>query len=43
MEVEITLEQAARGESVEVSYDLVDTCERCHGNGAEPGPSGWAP
>ena len=22
---------------VEVAYDLVDACERCHGNGAEPG------
>ncbi len=35
--VEITLEQAARGDTVEVSYDLVDACERCHGNRAEPG------
>ena len=23
--------------SVEVAYDLVDACEHCHGNGAEPG------
>ncbi len=37
VEVEITLEQAARGDTVEVAYDLVDTCERCHGNRAEPG------
>jgi molecular chaperone DnaJ len=37
VEVEITLEQAARGESVDVAYDVVDTCERCHGNRAEPG------
>ena len=37
VEVEISLEQAARGASVEVAYDLVDACERCHGNGAEPG------
>ena len=37
VEVEITLEQAARGDSVEVAYDLVDACERCHGNRAEPG------
>jgi molecular chaperone DnaJ len=37
VEVEITLEQAARGDTVEVSYDLVDACERCHGNRAEPG------
>ena len=25
------------GVEVEVSYELVDTCEHCHGNGAEPG------
>ena len=37
VEVEITLEQAARGDSVEVAYDLVDACEHCHGNRAEPG------
>jgi molecular chaperone DnaJ len=35
--VEITLEQAATGASVEVEYELVDRCEHCHGNGAEPG------
>jgi molecular chaperone DnaJ len=37
VEVEISLEEAARGTSVEVSYDVVDACERCRGNGAEPG------
>ena len=37
VEVEITLEQAARGADVEVAYDLVDACERCNGNSAEPG------
>jgi molecular chaperone DnaJ len=37
VEVEITLEEAARGTEVEVSFDAVDTCERCHGNRAEPG------
>ena len=37
VEVEISLEQAARGEQVEVSFDAVATCERCHGNRAEPG------
>ena len=37
VEVEVSLEQAASGSSVDVSYELVDTCERCHGNGAEPG------
>ena len=25
------------GRAVEVAYELVDTCEHCHGNGAEPG------
>ena len=37
VEVEISLEDAARGVSVDVSYDAVEPCERCHGNGAEPG------
>jgi molecular chaperone DnaJ len=37
VEVEITLEEAARGASVQVSYDLVDACERCGGSRAEPG------
>ena len=37
VEVEVTLEQAATGAGVDVSYELVDTCEHCHGNGAEPG------
>ena len=35
--VEIDLADVATGESVEVSYDAVARCERCHGNGAEPG------
>ena len=35
--VEITLEQAASGAPVDVRYEVVDRCERCHGNGAEPG------
>jgi molecular chaperone DnaJ len=35
--VEISLAQAAAGESVEVSYEAIDRCERCQGNGAEPG------
>src|SRR3954470_954825 len=35
--VEIDLAQAARGASVEVSYDAVAVCEKCRGNGAEPG------
>ena len=29
--------EAARGTSVEVSYDATAPCETCHGNGAEPG------
>jgi molecular chaperone DnaJ len=37
VEVEVSLAEAATGKSAEVSYDVVDTCERCHGNGAEPG------
>ena len=35
--VEITLEEAARGASVEVDYEVVDLCGHCRGNGAEPG------
>ncbi|MEA2366145.1 MAG: molecular chaperone DnaJ [Thermoleophilaceae bacterium] len=37
VEVEVSLAEAAAGRSVEVAYELVDTCEHCHGNGAEPG------
>jgi molecular chaperone DnaJ len=37
VEAEITLEQAARGYAAEVAYELVDACEHCRGNGAEPG------
>ena len=35
--VEIDLEQAATGTPVEVRYEVVERCERCRGNGAEPG------
>jgi molecular chaperone DnaJ len=35
--VEVSLEEAARGTSVDVEYEAVDRCERCRGNGAEPG------
>ncbi|HWC26312.1 MAG TPA: molecular chaperone DnaJ [Solirubrobacteraceae bacterium] len=35
--VEIELEQAFAGTSVDVRYEVVARCERCHGNGAEPG------
>ena len=34
---EVTLAQAATGAEVELSFEAIDTCERCHGNGAEPG------
>jgi molecular chaperone DnaJ len=34
---EIELRDAAHGTSVDVSYDVVERCEHCHGNGAEPG------
>jgi molecular chaperone DnaJ len=37
VEVEVTLAEAAAGKTVEVTYELVDTCEHCRGNGAEPG------
>ncbi|HET6550410.1 MAG TPA: molecular chaperone DnaJ, partial [Solirubrobacter sp.] len=35
--VGIDLGEAARGTSVDVSYDATALCETCHGNGAEPG------
>jgi molecular chaperone DnaJ len=35
--VEIDLVQAAKGAAAEVAYEVVATCEICHGNGAEPG------
>jgi molecular chaperone DnaJ len=34
---EITLAEAATGTSVELSFEAVDACEVCHGNGAKPG------
>jgi molecular chaperone DnaJ len=30
-------EEAARGTEIDVDYDVVDACPRCHGNRAEPG------
>lgn len=33
----IGLDQAYRGAKVEVSFEAIDRCEHCHGNGAEPG------
>lgn len=35
--VEIELAEAAAGINVEVSYEAVEVCEHCRGNGAEPG------
>jgi molecular chaperone DnaJ len=37
MSAEITLEQAAAGDELELTFEAIETCERCHGNGAEPG------
>jgi molecular chaperone DnaJ len=37
LSVEVSLDEAARGTSVEVAYDVVDTCERCGGSRSEPG------
>jgi molecular chaperone DnaJ len=34
---EIELLDAATGTRVAVSYDVIERCPRCHGNGAEPG------
>ena len=34
---EIDLGQAARGDSVEVAFEVIAQCEHCRGNGAEPG------
>jgi molecular chaperone DnaJ len=35
--VEITLAQAYTGDKVDLSFEAIDRCEHCHGNGAEPG------
>jgi molecular chaperone DnaJ len=35
--LEIDLRQAARGTNEEITYEAVERCEHCHGNGAEPG------
>ena len=34
---EVDLADVATGASVDIAFDAVDVCERCHGNGAEPG------
>ncbi len=35
--VEIDLVEAASGKDVEVSFEAIEVCERCRGNGAQPG------
>jgi molecular chaperone DnaJ len=35
--VEVDLLEAAKGAKVQVSYEAVERCEHCRGNGAEPG------
>lgn len=35
--IEIELEDVLDGVQEEVSFEVVSTCEHCHGNGAEPG------
>jgi molecular chaperone DnaJ len=35
--VELDLLEAANGAKLQVSYEAVERCEHCHGNGAEPG------
>jgi molecular chaperone DnaJ len=37
VEVEVSLDQAAAGATVDIPYELVAICQRCRGNGAEPG------
>jgi molecular chaperone DnaJ len=34
---DITLAEAAAGTSVDLSFEAIETCEVCHGNGAQPG------
>ena len=35
--IDIEFAEAATGASIEVTYEAVDVCEHCRGNGAEPG------
>src|ERR1022692_1291604 len=35
--VEMTLLEASAGATLNVSFEAIDRCEHCHGNGAEPG------
>jgi len=34
---QITLREAYHGTTIDLSFEAVDRCEHCHGNGAEPG------
>src|SRR4051794_15349180 len=36
-EIEVELAEVATGVRREITYDVVDACEHCRGNGAEPG------
>ena len=36
-QVDVTLEEVLTGASREISFEAVSACERCRGNGAEPG------
>jgi molecular chaperone DnaJ len=35
--IELDLLEASNGATVDVTYEAVERCEHCHGNGAEPG------
>jgi molecular chaperone DnaJ len=35
--IELDLSEAATGARVDVAFEVVERCEHCHGNGAEPG------
>ncbi len=37
VQADVTLAQAAKGASVELGFEAVERCAKCHGNGAEPG------
>ena len=38
-EMEITLEEAFHGKDIEIEVPIAEDCDRCEGNGAEPGAS----
>jgi molecular chaperone DnaJ len=37
VQADVTLLQAAKGASVELGFEAVERCAKCHGNGAKPG------